>query len=64
MDGDFIETPLGKAPLDKEASEFLVAEKPPDFHGLRPPSGSEHSAENEIPFVQGSVTGKAKWWWG
>ena len=54
MDGDFIETPLGKTPLDKEASEFLAAESPRIFMDYGPHRG-EHSAENEIPFVQAAL---------
>lgn len=54
MDGDFIETPLGKTSLDKEASEFLTAESPRIFMDYGPHRG-EHSAENEIPFVQAAL---------
>ncbi len=51
MDGDFIETPLGKTRLDKEASQLLTSESPKIFMDYGPHRG-EHSAENEIPFVQ------------
>ena len=51
MDGDTIKTPLGEALLDKEAAEILVAKSPRIYFDYRPHVG-EHSAENEIPFVQ------------
>ena len=51
LDGDAVETPLGEAPLDKEAAAALVAASPRiTFNHL--PHAGEHSAENEIPFVQ------------
>ena len=51
MDGDAIKTPLGDARLDKEAAEILAAKSPRIYFDYRPHVG-EHSAENEIPFVQ------------
>ncbi len=51
MDGDAIKTPLGEALLDKEAVEILAAKSPRIYFDYRPHVG-EHSAENEIPFVQ------------
>ena len=51
MDGDAIRTPLGEALLDREAAEILAAGSPRIFLDYRPHAG-EHSAENEIPFVQ------------
>ncbi|OQY44829.1 MAG: AmmeMemoRadiSam system protein B [Desulfobacteraceae bacterium 4572_87] len=51
MDGDFIETPLGKVALDTEAAELLAGASPRIFFHYAPHRG-EHSAENEIPFVQ------------
>ena len=51
MDGDAIKTPLGEALLDKEAAEILAAKSPRIYFDYRPHVG-EHSAENEIPFVQ------------
>ena len=51
MDGDAIKTPLGEALLDREAAEILAAGSPRIFFDYRPHAG-EHSAENEIPFVQ------------
>jgi len=51
MDGDAIKTPLAEALLDKEAAEILAAKSPRIYFDYRPHVG-EHSAENEIPFVQ------------
>ena len=54
MDGDFIETPLGKTALDTEAAKMLAEESPRIFFHYAPHRG-EHSAENEIPFVQAAL---------
>ncbi len=54
MDGDGIETPLGKAALDQEAGEILAAQSPKIFFNYGP-HREEHSAENEIPFVQAAL---------
>jgi len=51
MDGDAIKTPFGEALLDKEAAGILAANSPRIYFDYRPHVG-EHSAENEIPFVQ------------
>lgn len=56
MSGDAIETPLGQSPLDKEAGEFLADASPRIFFDYAPHAG-EHSAENEIPFVQAALPG-------
>ena len=56
MDGDAIETPLGEAILDREAGEALAAQSPWIFFDYSPHAG-EHSAENEIPFVQVALPG-------
>ncbi len=56
MDGDVIETPLGKSALDGEAAEMLAAESSRIFFNYGPHQG-EHSAENEIPFVQAALPG-------
>lgn len=51
MDGDAIETPLATTELDKDAAALLMK----NSKGIRvdySPHGGEHSAENEIPFVQ------------
>ena len=54
MDGDRIETPLGKAVLDKAAGEILTAASPGIFFDYGPHRG-EHSAENQIPFLQAAL---------
>ncbi len=51
MDGDFIETPLGKTALDQVAAKRLTSASPRITMAYGPHRG-EHSAENEIPFVQ------------
>lgn len=51
MDGDAIETPLGEVELDRAAAELLVSESPRISFNYAPHAG-EHSAENEIPFIQ------------
>lgn len=56
MDGDAIETPLGTTPLDKASADFLCR------HCKRvrlyyEPHAGEHSAENQIPFVQAALPG-------
>jgi hypothetical protein len=50
-EGEGIETPLGPAQLDKETGEQLTNSSSRIYfrYALH---GSEHSAENEIPFVQ------------
>lgn len=56
MDGDAIETPLGEAKLDQEAAAVLMAGRPSIAFDYTPHAG-EHSAENEIPFVQVALPG-------
>jgi len=51
MDGDAISTPLGEALLDKEAAKVLAANRNAIKLDYAPHYG-EHSAENQIPFVQ------------
>jgi hypothetical protein len=51
MDGDSIHTPLGATPLDKDAATILAKDRPRLFMAYSPHE-SEHSAENQIPFVQ------------
>ncbi|MFO7984559.1 MAG: AmmeMemoRadiSam system protein B [Desulfatiglandaceae bacterium] len=58
MDGDAIQTPLGEAPLDRESAQALTAASPRVFFDYTPHRG-EHSAENEIPFVQAALPGVA-----
>lgn len=51
MDGDALRTPLGEAELDVEATRWLVDASPRIVADYRPHDG-EHSAENQVPFVQ------------
>lgn len=52
LDGDHIQSPLGRSPLDRKAGQRLVDRFPAIRWDPRPHNG-EHSAENLIPFVQG-----------
>jgi len=56
MDGDAIRTPLGEVTLDQEGAEILVSQSPRISFNYAPHAG-EHSAENEIPFVQTALPG-------
>jgi len=58
MDGDAITTPLGEAVLDREAVQVLTSNRNAIKLDYAPHHG-EHSAENQIPFVQ-VVLPKAK----
>ena len=51
MDGDAIQTPMGTTELDKSAAELLTRDNE-KIHMDYAPHACEHSAENEIPFVQ------------
>src|SRR5450759_1250102 len=51
MDGDAVRSPLGDTPLDKEAAQILTNNRPSIYLDYAPHNG-EHSAENQIPFVQ------------
>ncbi len=51
MDGNTFATPLGTTPLDTDAVAFLTATDPRITVDYRPHIG-EHSAENQIPFLQ------------
>ena len=51
LDGDAFATPLGQTPLDREAREALCAAGDRIAVDTKPHIG-EHSAENQIPFVQ------------
>jgi len=51
MDGDAIQTPLGVAKLDRDAASILTNASARIRLDNRPHEG-EHSAENQIPFVQ------------
>lgn len=54
MDGDAITTPLGEAVLDREAAQVLTANRNAIKLDYAPHHG-EHSAENQIPFVQAAL---------
>jgi len=54
LDGDAIRTPLGDALLDREAARILCGAGRRVFEDARPHRG-EHSAENEIPFIQAAA---------
>ena len=56
MDGNAFETPLGEVQLDKEAGETLAAYSSRLYFNYAPHIG-EHSAENEIPFIQTALPG-------
>lgn len=56
MDGAAIETPLGQCPLDEEAAAFLQETGAKTLFNYAP-HGDEHSAENQIPFVQTVLPG-------
>ncbi|MBI2441401.1 MAG: AmmeMemoRadiSam system protein B [Lentisphaerae bacterium] len=51
MDGDRIRSPLGETALDQEAAALLCNQRPLITLNYAPHNG-EHSAENQIPFVQ------------
>lgn len=51
MDGDAICSPLGETALDKNAAAILLKNRPSIRLDYAPHNG-EHSAENQIPFVQ------------
>jgi MEMO1 family protein len=54
LDGDAVRSPLGETPLDREAAAFLARSSPHIAFDAAPHRG-EHSAENEIPFVQAAL---------
>ncbi len=56
LDGDVIQSPLGPAGLDRPAAQFLVEQNPRIYEDSAPHVG-EHSAENEIPFLQVALPG-------
>lgn len=56
MDGGAIATPLGKTALDQEAAEILLKNRDRIKVDYRPHYG-EHSAENQVPFVQEALPG-------
>ena len=54
MDGDAIETPLGVTELDRAAGDLFCKGRPRLRFDYGPHRG-EHSAENQIPFVQAAL---------
>jgi len=54
MDGDILRTPLGDAALDKTGATVMTSISPRIFFDYSPHAG-EHSAENEVPFVQAAL---------
>jgi AmmeMemoRadiSam system protein B len=56
LDGACLATPLGEAALDAQANAFLAAADPRIVPDGRPHSG-EHSAENQVPFLQAVLPG-------
>jgi len=56
MDGDALVTPMGEAQIDMEATRLLAASSKRIIvdYSLH---GEEHSAENEVPFVQAALPG-------
>lgn len=56
MDGDVIRSPLGEIALDKEAAALLASNRP-TIHLDYTPHNGEHSAENQVPFVQAVLPG-------
>lgn len=58
MDGDAVKSPMGVSPLDGEAASMLTGACPRIKMDYKPHQG-EHSAENEIPFIQAAFP-KAK----
>ena len=51
LDGTAIATPLGTTPLDEEGANIMIKESRL-IHFDTEPHAREHSAENEVPFVQ------------
>lgn len=56
MDGDALDTPIGATTLDKSAAGILTRGRDRLFMNTAPHMG-EHSAENEVPFVQRALPG-------
>lgn len=61
MDGDALTTPLGEAVLDSDTGAFLARQSERIVVDYRPHDvgfrGAEHSAENQIPFLQVALPG-------
>jgi len=56
MDGDVLRTPLGDAVLDTTGADAMASMSARIYLDYRPHAG-EHSAENEVPFVQAALPG-------
>jgi len=56
MDGDVLKTPLGDAVLDKGGAAVMASVTPRIYLDYSPHAG-EHSAENQVPFVQSALPG-------
>ncbi len=56
LDADALRTPLGDARLDRDAIRWLTAQGPV-FHASPDPHRGEHSAENQVPFLQRVLPG-------
>ena len=56
MDGHAVKTPLGEVKIDQDALKELTGGRSRIFADYGPHAG-EHSAENEIPFVQAALPG-------
>jgi len=56
MDGSALETPLGAVAIDQEAAAMLASSNSAIFTDYGPHNG-EHSAENQVPFVQVALPG-------
>lgn len=54
LDGDAVVTPMGESRLDRDAAALLAGSDPCIEFSSAPHAG-EHSAENEIPFVQAAL---------
>jgi AmmeMemoRadiSam system protein B len=56
MDGHGLRTPLGTIPLDREGAAVMAHASHRITMGYGPHEG-EHSAENQVPFVQAAIPG-------
>ena len=56
MSGDAMQTPLGEVALDGDSAAFLASQTSHIFHDYLPHRG-EHSAENQVPFLQRALPG-------
>eukprot|EP00727_Mastigamoeba_balamuthi_P008098 m51a1_g3909 hypothetical protein (283) ;mRNA; f:133287-134458 len=57
MDGDELQTPVGTSRLDRACAEAMCAGRSPRVRVGWGPHAGEHSAENEVPFVQCALPG-------